>query len=404
MNYMPHVPTEILVDPSNRDLIISTDLELGLPNIESNFKTVDAITEQPTHLDLPSHKYLKRLESSVFEIPAQEHVGSSEKIQFSVLFDERVDASDEALVVFSPLNDCEPKSSAAHMSKYIYKVQRGSANTEDREEAQPNSWRRIQKSGEAYEYLIADQIGMPVITIFSPAPSSAFDKLDRSRLSKGDASAYGKLAERVVAQAQDMIHGSKSDTQLQRLHVHGAGLGHAAVGAASHFLWHDKYRLSSLTTPNLIAGVRSRATLLAQYTLHQHSGQAPNIVAPDSRRVCEPELLQQSDTLGSERAMRSRQLKAILETRQTKPMIRSNWLRTVLDKIAEQDVPITVSAAENARICQNTARYLPLGRPSLAQISIAAFPNEKAAKADLMTNEYQRLNTALTAIGVGRAY
>jgi hypothetical protein len=327
---------DLFVNPDDRGVFVAGDiLEISEDLMETRRKVDSEFTDDPI-------SYLATIADSVRTLGT---ANPKQKINYSIYYGQGSDRSNQVAVMLSPLNDCAPQSEPQELMKYI---DDRSQSKRDRERAQPNGWRQGFKSADVYHTFRHEGLGMPVVTIYSPVPSAAFSSNERQAIGAGITSPYAAIVKRVISAAQTEIHGTHSETQLSDVHLFAPGLGHNAVGAALHLQKNADYHISGLTLPNLIAGVPNKAALLARYSVRQHYRE-PGIVNLEGT-LPESTLSTQADANGSERAMRKRQLRAMLNFEQMTAMMKSEWIGKALNQLLSEYVAVTLPTAYNARI------------------------------------------------------
>lgn len=384
----------IYTDPETRAVFITSGLlEVTPPSIIGSSATV-----QSAYRDDPE-SYVKILGNSVRTFPAAKE--NDPRVQYSILHDSRLDyKKDRLTLVLAPLNDCAPQSSGEDFLDYL---KNPSPKKSDREKAQPNSWRQIMKAGDIYETHVAEGQGRPVVVIYSPIPDEAFNASDHKALKSGIPTPFGKIAEKVIDRVQREIHGGRSETQYGQVDIFAPGMGHNAIGVAHYLQEYSPYEVTSLTTPNLIAGISNKAMLLARYSIRQHYHEPGDVDMEAGTEPLLPEaaIAVQADRIGSEKAMRSRQLQAMLRFDHLTAMMKSGWIKNALESLLKDEVKVTVPLAHNARITEFTPSIFPDYDPDLEVIHIRSGAKDKYA--DLMTNEYVTLGSILALRGARRA-
>lgn len=385
---------EIYVNPDNREVFATEGLQaITSPGIMHSSAAVQRRYSEDRD------GYFQRLGQSVRTIRANPESSHPAPVTYSVFHDSRIPPSDELTLIFSPLNDCAPASFASEMSGYIHNPNPTKA---DREKAQPNSWRQAMKAADIYETQVAEGVSRPVAVIYSPPDERVFSENDLLELAAGNTSPFGKVASEVIDSVQRELYGTDAQPQIKRLHIYAPGMGHNAIGAA-HFLQFQgfgDYEVASLTTPNLIAGIRNKAQLLARYSIMQNYRE-PGIVDLAGGALPESLASRETDRLGSEKAMRKRQFGAMLGFEYLSAMMHSRWIAKAVGDLLETGTAITVPTAYNAKITEKTDEYLPVWHPGLERISIKSGVTGK--NANLMTNEFVTLGSVLALRGAMRA-
>ena len=335
-----------------------------------------------------------------------EHLtGNGSQLDYSLYFGSASDRGRRLTVMFSPLNDCAPQSSAGDLLDFIGKDS-DPPTIQDRERAQPNSWRQAFKARDVHDTQVAAGYGQPVIVIYNPVPETLFNDADRIALKSGITSPYGKVAELAISVAEQKLHGNPSQGGFNNIDLYAPGLGHNAIGAAHHLRHFTKYEVASVTVPNLIANLGNKAALFARYTPLKDTYREPGQKnLPDATALQEAKISQEADVMGSERAMRRRQIKAIaamLRSKQAGAMLKSDWIRDAIEDLLDGGVPVTVPLAYNARITENTDTILPHGHPNLERIDIKSGVEGKGV--GLISNEFVTLGSILALRGMRRAF
>lgn len=123
----------------SKAVLLTSELEGALPTIEQAFDQVDQEFNQDRR------GYLEQLEESQFEIKTD----NGPTINCSLLMNKGSQAED-LMIVFAPFADCEPKSSAKTMYRYI-----DGDESVGKSEAKPNSWSQTTKSAVTRDLLEA---------------------------------------------------------------------------------------------------------------------------------------------------------------------------------------------------------------------------------------------------------
>lgn len=330
--------------------------------------------------------YVKKMHNSLGTL--------SGRLDYALLHDHRVQRPNDLMIMFAPLNDCPPQSSPRDFVDYLYNPQPSKA---DVNKAQPNSWRQLMKATDLYETLVATGEGMPVAVAFSPLSKKLFSDKQKLALKEGVTTPYGMVARALIGKVDEITQGPGHLDLIERIHLFAPGLGHMAVGAAQFIETELPEHVRSITTPNLILGQAGKIDLLRHYTIDSSVGEAPKIqiataVMPESAIAAE------ADKAGSERAMRQRQIVAMLNGLHLAAMYKSDWTTHALADLARRGANVTVPLAQNASPTANTRYHLPTDSPNVLVINVASGVKDK--KAELMTNEYVALNSLLALAGV----
>jgi hypothetical protein len=256
----PELPKQIVTNTETKAVSLTPNIEAMLPDVERAFADVDkAFLNDP-------EKYLKGLENSMFKFRARE----VSDVACSLLHgpDSKLN---ELLVVFAPFSDRDPKSSAAAMHEYITADAPGGVVS--KEKASPNSWNQTTKSAVIFELLAALGKNIPVLTIYSPIPSGAYNYEERKSLKKGYFTSAGRLAHEAILNVQSRLHGANSETQIDTIHLSGASLGASnAIGAGDKLLNLD-FKVPTITAQELIMGPKSLPDLGKRFTVSQYVGE-----------------------------------------------------------------------------------------------------------------------------------
>lgn len=396
-------PDRLIVDTEKetRSLFFTPELEKAIPDLYNSFWQANEDYRHEIAID-GARSYLEKLSSSVFSFQS----GAGGTVHCSLLHENSDYLSQEVLTMWAPFSDVPPQTSAVKTAKYLAKEK---PNFLDIQSAQPNSWNQITKSANAEELLRALGRSMPVLTIFSPVTLMAYTANDRLKFWRGDFSPASQILEAAVAHAQDQIHGSRSETQLSTLHVHGASLGaHNALASASELaIMNDKYNIGSVTTQELIMGPENIADLAGRFVVNKVVGEPSNI-KPDENweRIFEPGLRREMDAHGNELKMFGRMLKGMSKLAYMKGLTdtdpESTFTMIDIECLLEKRVPLTVALAKNSSLTRQTADNLLKHRfgSDLDIINIEAVAGQKV---DHLADEHVSLLTAVAALGINRA-
>lgn len=337
------LPSEILVNPDEKLVIVTPEVSQAFPGSEYAFKAVDDV-----FLDDPE-KYLYNLEESLFSFRSS----TGAQIDCSLI----PGNSDEILVMWAPFSDSAPRSSAEDMYRYISgeKISKG--------RAAPNSWNQTTKSGVVAELLKATGRDIPVLTIFSPLPSvphNAYTHEEYKQIRRGDFTSSGRVAAEALEHAQDQLHGKRSETQLGDIHVHGASLGAStAIGTANSF----KRAVRTVTAQELIVAPKNVVPDLAlRFTVKGTAGEASEEkIGPWFPQIAEPLLRQKIDSDGNEPMMVGRMLQGMSKVSRLKGLTRPgrNMVPRLIEGLAESGTSVLVPLAENSGLTHDTPNYLP---------------------------------------------
>lgn len=391
------------VNPQTRGLFLTPGLEAILPNAASTATAVEnAYWRDP-------EAYVNGLTGSVRTL---EGFGgeNGEGVKYSLFYGPGSDRAAEITAVFAPLNDCPPQANAADFLAYLQ-----DPNPDDKETAQPNSFRRAMKTANLHAANIAEGHGRPVIVFYGPIKSSMFDREDREAIASGNTEPYGRVLRQGLKQAQAEIHGADGETQFTGVDIYSPGMGHIGAGAArSLMLFEEGPEVTSLTLPNLITNVNvplhrpeavlkfaDRAKLLARYSVRQYYREPGVEDLTELAEIPETCVSAESDKAGSEKAMRGRQFGAMFDFSTLAAMMRSGYVTQSVERLLAAGVAVTIPLAYNAKITEGTERAFGEGHPGLEIIDIHS--GVKDEYAGLMTNESDRLDYSLALRGTQRA-
>ena len=339
------------------------------------------------------------LEKSVFSFASRG--GSHPPVRCSLIHGRTV--RDELLVVYAPFADGAPKSSADD----IYHYMRGyEHNPISKNEAAPNSWNQISKSGVMQGLLQAVDADMPVLTIFSPVPTHAYSSAERAAFRGGDFTPVARLTAEAVDCAQKQLHGSRSETQIADLHLHGASLGASnAIGAGSGLDRRQEFNIQSVTAQELIIGPKNYFPDLANKFRKPTVGE-PSIEIvtkmANYARIGEPAIRQLIDRDGVEQpATAARGIISMLKYSYLKGLTDPAHNETPADiaRLAEAGVHLAIVLAANSGLTQETAQYLPAS----AQDSVVGVRAENGHRVAHLLDEHVTPTVLLAAMNVARA-
>ncbi len=341
-------PSEIITDTDTKEVTITPEIAAALPGVERAFAAADkAFLSNP-------EKYLQNLEASLFEFRSSQ--GSEVACSFLYGPDSR---SDELLIIFAPFADRPPKSRADQMYEYITADTPGGIIS--KEKYAPNSWNQTTKSAVIFDLLEALGKKIPVLTIYGPVPSHAYSFKERSRFRNGDFSPAGRLAKEAVAEVQDLLHGSKSETQISRLYLSGASLGASnAIGAAASKELSSRFVIPSVTAQELIMGPRNLKDLGDRFIRSQYIGEpSREAVSSIYPAVEEPAIRKAIDRHGSEPIGTS--ARVVKGMKPTYMLGLNKPIATVqaIERMLDNNVGLLVALAENSSLTHETAGYLP---------------------------------------------
>lgn len=389
-----YIPSELVIDTSKdtQAVFATPTLTEALPNIVESFNGFD---ESYAH---NRDATLRFMAESVFQFGGSED--KRKTVDAALLVDDETANSDQLMVVLSPLNDSRPLSTPDVMASYV----RITDPTQDeRDIAQPNSWDQITKIMTNYEVGKKEGVGMPTLVLFSPISPAVFSEAQWQAIQNGDHSPFGSLVRQAIGEASQ-----KLGHDVETVHFFGAGMGHNVIGAARYLSEVKAFKIGSITVQNLVMGQRSRRELLAHYAgPGEKSGKPAGIGIPTNEngeeytRISEPLLRHEIDGKGSEKAMRMRQVKAMLNMGYFKGMAKSAWLHQSIHTLAVQrKVPFTVANAHNSSLTQRTKKYLPEESANFSFIDVVGIDDQRPY---MMTNEQAALGAVISILGVKKA-
>jgi len=382
-------PREIITNTGDRSVLLTPDVQKALPGLYEIVDTADSSFENNPL------EYLECLESSVFTVNSSK----GGLANCSLIFNSNK-VGNEMLVLFAPFSDRQPKSDAKTIHEYItYNEHFGEFYKETHA---PNSWNQITKSAANFEFLEAANMGMPVLTIFSPVPNSAYSPNEKKQIKKGDFTPEGRLVEEAVEEAQLQLRELGIHQTVDTLHVSGASLGASkAIGAAASKRLGSKFNISSVTAQELIMGPHSKTDLLDRYAFHSKVGTKSHeaLTLRDYPVLRETAMRRAIDAHGSEKlsmygrvaySMFSQQkaLKGI-----TKPDQTANHIQHLLD----EGTKVLVASAENSSVSRQTQSYLPGGREKF--VTLRANNGDRLGHE---VNEYVALSALVIALNIAR--
>ena len=377
---MPNYPAEVFVDPSEKLVFLTPELVQFVPSTKKAFEAVDNVfTSEP-------EAHLKHLEESLFTFKSS----TGADISCSLV----PGKGSELLVMWAPFSDGTPNSSAETMYQYI------TGEVTSKIKAAPNSWNQLTKSGVVAELLKATGQEMPVLTIFSPLPSvpnNAYTHQGYKQIRRGNFTPASRITSEAIQHAQDRLHGSKSETQIDELHLHGASLGaSSAIGAANGLLTVANRAIRTVTAQELIVAPRNVfPDLAARFTVKGTVGEVSEKEVDDSWvAIDEPLIRQRIDGKGNEPMMFARMLRGMSKVSRLKGLTRPNRNETpqLIENLINSDVAVLLPLAENSGLTHDTPKYLPNTGEQIIQVR--AIKGERAAH---LIDEHVAL-TALMAV------
>jgi hypothetical protein len=386
-------PKEVFTDPKELEIHPTRNLMLAFPRIYRVFDDMDEAFMSDRE------GYLQTMEDSVFEHPRQSRMGAfGGRVACSLLGAEH--AGDEIMVTFAPFSDGAPKSSSKQILELSETEKPG---MREQTAASPSSWNQITKSATYAEFLKAGGRPMPVLTIFSPVPTSSYFRDERSMFRQGDFTPAGELVMEALEAAQERLHGSTSETQISKVHVHGLSLGASnAVGTAYHLSAADRYETPTVTTQELIIGPKNIVPDLAKkFTVGGMTGEAaersPRVLLP---KIEEPKLRaalmrHDSDKVGMIGGMVRGMAKLTYLQGLTHPD--RSPVPDQINTLIERGVSVLAAFAVNSAISKDTQSYLP---DEVHRVQVKPVKGEKTGH---LINEHVGLSGLLAAIHIVNA-
>lgn len=355
-NMQEAIPREIITDTRNRSVVLTPDIEAAVPHLDTAFYEVNRAFLEDSEL------YLQTLKNSVFRFQSSQGA----YVACSLLHKED-SRNDEVLVVFSPFSDAAPRSTAEELHQYLTaKHGGGLKGIYGKEKVAPNSWHQITKSSAVCELLHALGKNIPVLTIYSPLPIRAYDRNEINRISQGDFSPAGRIAEEAISEARIRLNGSEGTTQIDTLHFAGASLGASNAIAAANVLTDPEnfgVDVRTVTAQELILGPKSLFDLMHRFMFRQLVDAPSNVkTADDSTEIQETELGRMIDKYGSEpvgmnwRMLQGMKLPYMPDMQGlTRP---EKTVRAVED-LLDSNVDVLVALAQNSAMTYQTKSLLP---------------------------------------------
>lgn len=381
-------PTEIIVDTKKetKSVVVSPEIEAVMPHVTEAFAKVDqAFLENP-------RAYFERLQDSVFSFKSR----TGKEVACSLLYDND-SKKDELLVIFAPFSDGPPKSSARQISSYTAEGPPASflISMGRKEVAKPNTWNQTTKSAVLFDLLGAIGSGMPVLTIYSPIPSRAYTRQERSEFKSGDFTAASGIASEAIVHAQERLHGLHSETKIDKANLQGGSLGASnAIGAAGGLM--DKViAVQTVTVQELIMGPESFADVAKRFTIAGRVGEPSDIWVPQTvSRIPEPQIRQRIDAHGSELSMLVRMAKAVKPT-YLRGLAHPEQTVESIENLLDNNVSLLIALAKNSGLTHQTRDYLPNGGEKVVTVR-----GEKDQYADHLIDEHVALTALVAALGI----
>jgi hypothetical protein len=380
---MAKIPHELITNIHDKSVVLTPELETGLPDVKNVFKEIDEI-----FLNNPE-KYLQNLEASMFSFKSSE----GGEVACSLIHGDS-SKGDEILILFAPFSDRDIKSSSDKLHDYI--VSSGSPGMLKKELAAPNSWNQTTKSSTVYEMLSALGSDIPVLTIYSPLSSGIYSANEREQIRNGDFSPAGRITKEALAVAQAKLHGLHTETKLDKAHISGASLGASnAIGAAFNEDLNQQLDIQTVTAQELIMGPKNLGDLAKRFTVKPLVGEDSNVDSSNNDRINETAMRKIVDAHGSELiGTTARMIKGMKPTYMrglTKPEITVRAIEELLDN----STSLLVALAENSSLTHETPSYLPNSREKL--ITLKA---EKGQRLGHIVDEHVALSALVTILNI----
>jgi hypothetical protein len=384
---VPEFPSEIVTNTDTRAVILTPEIEAALPGVDRAFAEVDkAFLEDP-------EKYLENLEASLFTFPSNSGSGD---VACSLIHGSSSKA-DELLVIFAPFSDRSPRSSARELYSFI--TADASGGIISKEKAAPNTWNQTTKSAVVYELLKALGNDLPVLTIYSPVPTTAYNSLHKELIRKGNFRPSAHIARQAIFEAQQRINGLSTETSIDKVHLHGASLGASnALGAAQRLKSLDHVNVRTVTAQELILGPRNLIDLGKRFTVSQQVGEPSDETVPEvTPRIEEPTIRKTVDRHGPEPSTYARVIKAMKPTYML-GLTKSGRTAELIEELLDLDVELLVALAENSSLTHQTASYLPNSGEKLVTIK-----GEQGQKIGHLVDEHVALTGLVTVLNIVNA-
>jgi hypothetical protein len=379
------LPSQIITNSETKTVTITPEIEETLPGIDQAFAETDK-----AFLDDPE-KYLLNLESSMFNFRSSEGSG----VACSLLHGPG-SKLDELLVICAAFSDRDMKSNGSEMYEYITASTKPGFFT--KEKISPKSANQTTKSAVIFELLKALGKNIPVLTIYGPVPSHAYSFIERKQFRKGDFSPDARLIQEAVTEAQDRLHGPKSETQINDINLSGASLGASRVIGAGRGLLDKDFQVPTVTAQELILGPKNLPDLAKRFTVGQYVGESSDeILSQANPKIEESAFSQAILKYGSEPlGMTARMVKGMKPTYMlglTKPEATTQAIEHLLDN----NVDLLVALAENSALTYQTAGHIPHSGERVIQIR-----GENGQKIGHLADDHVALSALVAALNIAR--
>lgn len=354
-------PDEVLVDPDKATKAIFLSMVNGIfasPSMVESFQHID----QTYTADKADR--LRFMAKSVMPLGGfRPNIGGAQ-LDTSFVHDTRNANAKSLLVVTSPLNDGRPLSSAETMADFVDNI---SPSRAEIRKAQPNSWGPATKLDATYELLHAEGMDMPALQLYSRVAPWLFTAHERASMIRGDFRPYGRAVVSAIQAAEQRKHEVYGTGGFDEIHFFGAGIPQKAIGAAQHLTEHyaDDYNVKSVTAMNLVLDQKA-GEALRNYGSRRMVGEASDLILPEGfSMVPEPQMRRDIEPKGVELAMRTRQVRAMLDLSVTLGMLKSGAATAAaFETLMQNGTHVTVANGSNEGMTERTSSYLP-GEDSL---------------------------------------
>jgi len=382
--YSPKV-SEVFVDMEEKSMVVTPEMQYATPNLTEAFEAANK-----PYADDPEG-YFKYLANSHHAVT--HNWGTA---NYSVL----PGNGNKAMLIFPGFSDIAPKRNYEFMYGY---TQKDHPSIMDKIIGAPNRQSQMVKSATTSEVLKALGHDMTVLTIYNILPTAAFTFTEQLQMARGDFSALGKIVETVVDDAQDRLHGRKSETQFDKLHGFGMSLGSSyLIGAAAETKRDGRRDILSVTVQEPILAQSGVFKLLGNFLGSDAiGGKSTAEAGKDYRQVGtihQSELRAKVDRAGNEPLWLFRAAMAGLRLRNrgmTHPQ--KNQTIPALHYLAEQGVPLLAAFGENSGMSVGTENLLPKGTDVLHIRSV------KGGQAPHLIDEHEPAVVFTAATGIQRA-
>lgn len=393
MSAPAELPTEIYTDPKQLEIHVTPQVLRAFPDIFQSFEAVDAV------FNADPEAYVKRMEKSVFKHPRKSRL-SAFGGHAALSLQGAEHASDEILVRYAPFSDDAPGSDA---ETALALANNPKPSLSEKTEGSPSGWNEITKSATDAELLSVSGRPMPVLTIYSPIPTSLYFRDERRQIRHGDFTPAGELALEAIDAVQELLHGGRSETQISKVHVSGRSLGASNAVGTAHFLSDDRYEVPTLTVQELIVGPKNVLPDLAKkFTIGGMTGEAAernprNVIGT----IDEPEIRKQlmmkhgTDPIGMVRGMLRGMAKVTYLQGMTHP--ERSAVPEQVDQLIDRGVSVLSAYATNSAISRDTESYLPY---EVNRVEVRPIKGEKTGH---LINEHVGLSALVLAMHIRNA-